>query len=177
MKTLYILRHAKSSWSDPNLDDHDRPLNARGERDKLVMAKFINSHFKDIEVIFTSSATRALDYAVSIHKFTGVPINLEQALYTFSAKDLLSLIADLPQSYDHIALVAHNPAATEVVNHLSDLGADEKLVNLPTAAIVKIEFEQSLWSDLSPKITASPRGRVADFAKPKALDDFEDDLD
>ena len=172
MKTLYLLRHAKSSWSDPNLKDHDRPLNARGERDKTVMAKFISANYKEMELIITSSATRALDYAASIHKYSNVALEVDEALYTFSSAELLNVIFDLPDDKQHIALVSHNPAVTEVINHLSDLGDHEKIVNLPTAAVIKIAFEQSSWADLSPAT-----GAVMDFAKPKAVDSFEDDLD
>ncbi len=181
MKTLYILRHAKSSWSDPNLNDHDRPLNLRGERDKVVMAKFIKANFFEsdddsdqvgIDIIYTSSAVRALDYAACIHKHTGVMLHADEALYTFSVAKLLTFIHGLCDSQSRVALVTHNPAATEAINHLAKLGAHEKLVNLPTAAVAKLEFDVSTWSDLT-----ESSGRVADFAKPKAIDSFEDDLD
>lgn len=172
MKSLYIIRHAKSSWSDPNLSDHDRPLNPRGERDKEVMAKFIKAHFGDIEMLFTSSATRALDYAACISKHTDVALEVDEDLYTFSSARLLDYIDRLAANLDVVALVTHNPAATEAINHLANWAADEKLVNLPTAAIAKLEFAVDHWRNLP-----ANSGHVVDYAKPKALDSFEDDLD
>lgn len=172
MKTLYLIRHAKSSWSNPNLKDHDRPLNDRGERDKTVMAKFIRSNFKEIELIVSSTATRALDYAACIHKYTNVPLDVDEMLYTFSSSELLNAVYKLPDNKDHIAVVTHNPAATEVINHLSNFDDGEKIVNLPTAAIIKIEFEQEHWAEIT-----NNSGAVVDFAKPKGIDSFEDDLD
>lgn len=172
MKTLYIIRHAKSSWSDPNLDDHDRPLNKRGERDKLVMAKFIKANFGDMQTLFTSSALRALDYAACIHQHAGIKLEIDESLYTFSSKQLLSFIVNLPNELNIAAIVGHNPAVTEVINHLASLGPHEKIVNLPTAAVVKLQFDSGSWNELAPE-----SGKVIDFAKPKALDSFEDDLD
>jgi len=172
MKTLYLIRHAKSSWSDPNLNDHDRPLNARGQRDIVVMAKFVKANFDDIDTVFSSTATRALDYAACIHRYTGCALEVNEELYTFSAAKLLNFIHELPVDKDTLGVVTHNPAATEVVNHFADFSADEKIVNLPTAAIVKLEFDNNDWSTLAPY-----SGQVVDFAKPKTLDSFEDDLD
>ncbi len=172
MKYLYIIRHAKSSWSDPDLSDHDRPLNERGEKDKVVMAKFINRHFRDIEAVYSSSAVRALDYAACIHRYSDIPLQVNERLYTFDTSQLLSCIHELPDKLNAVAVVTHNPAATEVINHLAELKADDKIVNLPTAAIVKLKFDRDRWSQLEPY-----SGHVVDFAKPKALDSFEDDLD
>ncbi|MCH2191642.1 MAG: histidine phosphatase family protein [Gammaproteobacteria bacterium] len=171
-KSLYLIRHAKSSWSDPDLADHDRPLNSRGLRDKEVMSKFIRSHFSDIEIIFSSSACRALDYALSIHRHTNIPLNVEERLYTFKVRPILQFVFDLPDSYKTVALIGHNPAMTEAVNLFARLKPEKKIVNLPTAAIVKIEFETTNWSSIG-----KYSGAVVDFAKPKNLDSYEDDLD
>ncbi len=133
------------------------------------MAKFIRSNFKEIELIVSSTATRALDYAVSIHQYTNVPLEVDESLYTFSCLELLDAVYQLPEDKDHIAVVTHNPAATETINHLSNLGADDKIVNLPTAAVIKIEFVQERWAQITKN-----SGTVADFAKPKAIGLFKD---
>lgn len=136
------------------------------------MSKFIRRHFGDIERIYSSSATRALDYAACINRHTNIPLEVSAELYTFSSEDLLGFIKLLPEHLSEIAVVVHNPAATEVVNHLSDLSADKKLTNLPTGAVIKLGLDSQTWRGLEPK-----SGVVIDFAKPKSLDSFEDDLD
>ena len=152
--------------------DHDRPLNARGLRDKEVMSKFVQKHFSDIEIIYSSSACRALDYAVSIHRQTNIPLNVEEGLYTFNVRTVLQFVFDLPDSFNSVALIGHNPAFTEAINLFASLKPEKKIVNLPTAAIVKIEFDIPSWSSIG-----KYSGMVVDFAKPKSLDSFEDDLD
>lgn len=164
MKKLYIIRHAKSSWVDPNLRDHDRPLNARGERDKIIMAKFVKANFSDIELLYTSTATRALDYAVAIHTQSGLKLEVDETLYTFDSKTLMRFLLGLSDRYSCVGIVSHNPAVTEVINHLATLDEEQKIANLPTSAIAVIEFDVQKWSELE-----GNSGSVVDFARPKFL--------
>ena len=136
------------------------------------MGKFIASKFPDIQVIYSSSATRALDFAASIHKYSKTPLVVDEALYTFHVRRLIRFVLNLSQEYQSVALVAHNPALTEAINLLAQLEPEKKIVNLPTAAVAKLEFNVEAWSQIKPH-----DGQVVDFAKPKALDSFEDDLD
>lgn len=164
MKKLYIIRHAKSSWDDPNLRDHDRPLNARGERDKVIMARFVKANFTDIEMLYTSTAMRALDYAVAIHIHSGLKLEVDETLYTFDSRTLLRFFLRLPERYSSVGIVSHNPAVTEIINHLAQLDERQKITNLPTSAIAVIECDVQKWSEL-----AANSGTVVDFARPKFL--------
>jgi len=74
MKKLLLLRHAKSSWADDELDDHERPLNARGERDSFTMARYLADADESLDVIFTSTAARALDFAHVLSELTDVTL-------------------------------------------------------------------------------------------------------
>lgn len=164
MKTLYLIRHADSSWSAPNLTDHDRPLSARGERDKVTMAKFAKTGFPELEILYSSSAARALEYAVCIHQFSGVQLQVEESLYTFSSDQLIEAILALPDAYDHVGAVTHNPATTEVLNELANFSRADKVCNVPTAAIAVLEFDVQRWNEIS-----MGTARLIDFARPSAV--------
>lgn len=136
------------------------------------MSKYIRSHFNDIEIMYTSTASRAIDYAVAIHRQTNIPLSVEEGLYTFNVRQVLQFVFDLPDSLSCVALVGHNPAMTEAVNLFTNLEPEKKIVNLPTAAIVKIEFETQSWSSIGKN-----SGELVGFAKPKKLDSFVEESD
>lgn len=148
MKTLFLIRHAKSSWKYPQLDDHDRPLNGRGERDRWRMAEYLLERETVIDAIHSSSAVRALSLATTLSKVLDVPVSSQSALYTFAARGLSAYIRRLPDRLDRAALVGHNPAITELTNHLTHAG----LANVPTSGVVAIDCEVELWSELSPSV-------------------------
>ena len=144
MKKLLLIRHAKSSWKDESLDDHERPLNKRGERDVITMARHLADKDELLDVIYSSTATRALDYAQLLSEFTDTTLIPDLSFYTFRDEDLLEIIMHLPNSADNVAIVGHNPAITQVVNKLSG----EQIANIPTAAIAALECNVASWSDL-----------------------------
>lgn len=145
MKKLLLLRHAKSSWADDDLDDHQRPLNERGERDSFTMARFLADTDEGLDVIFSSTAIRALDFAHVISEFTDVTMVPDLSFYTFDEDELMEIIRSLPDEASRIAVVAHNPAVLQVSNRL---GEDE-LDKFPTAAIASFECDVDEWRDVN----------------------------
>jgi phosphohistidine phosphatase len=145
MRKLLLIRHAKSSWKFPDLDDHERPLNKRGERDVLTMARQLEERDEALEVIYSSTATRALDYAQTLSAFTHTSLIPDLSFYTFDDEQLLEILRHLPDEVERAAVVAHNPAVTLAVNHLTASDFD----NVPTAAIVAIKCDVDHWADLN----------------------------
>ena len=148
MRRLLLIRHAKSSWKDDSLDDHERPLNRRGERDSLSMARHLADGAEQLDVIYSSTATRALDFAQMISEFTGFSLVPDLTFYTFDVDELLEILRSLPNQAESVAVVAHNPAITQIVNRLS--GAE--INNVPTAGIVALNCEIEQWRQLGESI-------------------------
>ncbi len=144
MKKLLLIRHAKSSWSDPDIDDHERPLNKRGERDSLTMARHLADTDDGLDVIYTSTATRALEFAHSLSEFCNVSLVPDLSFYTFDVDELLEILRSMPDDASRVAVVAHNPAITQVVNRLSG----EDFENVPTAGVVAINCHADEWREL-----------------------------
>lgn len=159
-KTLTLIRHAKSSWKFPDLDDHDRPLNKRGNRDKRLMANYLAQQSWPIDIIFSSTAERALSYAKILSEQGLLELSTTSSLYTFRHREVLAFIIQLDESLCDVALVGHNPAMTALVN---DLG-NQVLDNLPTSALVRIEFSASNWAEIGLQ-----KGRVVESQSPKKL--------
>jgi len=144
MKTLTLLRHAKSSWKDTRLSDRKRPLNRRGERDAPVMGKRIAEHGIRPSLIISSPATRAWTTAKIIAAEINYPIEFlqrEDALYLASLNDILDVIAVQDNGFNHLMVVGHNPGLTDVANFLSP-GLTH---NLPTAGVVSVQIDQDDW--------------------------------
>lgn len=158
MKTLLLIRHAKSSWKFPELADHDRPLNKRGQRDVPIMANRIAQQAFDLQVIYSSSANRALTFAQAIGEACQVVVETQRKFYTFSDSELLRQIQRLPDQHQQLAVVGHNPAMTEVVNYLGG----EDIANVPTAAYVVVRSSATKWAKISPK-----NCQLIDFDYPK----------
>ncbi|MFT4634401.1 MAG: phosphohistidine phosphatase [Arenicella sp.] len=145
MKKLLLLRHAKSSWADDQLDDHERPLNARGERDSFTMARYIADADEGLDVIFTSTATRALEFAHVISEFTDVTLVPELSFYTFDEDELMEIIRSLPNDANRVAVVAHNSAIHQVANRLSE----NELDTFPTAAVASFACHVEQWREIN----------------------------
>lgn len=146
VKTLYIVRHAKSSWKDPDLDDLDRPLNERGEKDAPRMGKRLKEKEISPELIYTSPSVRTLTTAKIITEILGCSvsqIHVLDDLYHASEKKLLRILQGVPDQTKSLMLVGHNPGLTEFVNDL----LDEDLENIPTAGVVAAELNISKWKD------------------------------
>lgn len=161
MKTLYIIRHAKSSWDDPQLDDHARPLNARGERDAPRMAKRLKEKRVALDLVLTSTAQRTLSTSLHMVKILGIPessIKADNELYHASSSTLLRLVQSLSDKYDTVMLVGHNPGLTDFVNEL----VDESINNIPTCGIVACKISVESWRKV-----AWGKGELLFFDYPK----------
>lgn len=146
MKTLVFLRHAKSSW-ELNVDDRNRPLSENGMDRIKKIAKRSSSVFENADQFFTSPANRAFHTAsILMHKLK-IPftkLQVSETLYTFDSTVVLDFIHTLSDELDSVVLVGHNPAFTYAAGSLTT----SYLEYLPTAAWVKIEFEQNLWKKI-----------------------------
>ena len=144
MRKLILIRHAKSSWKHPNIDDHDRPLNKRGKRDVERMPKYFKDREEALDQIYSSTARRATCFAKRISEAFCVPISNRSELYTFSADALFQFIRQLPSEVNRLAIVGHNPAITSVANRL----LADKFHNISTSGIVAINLELDEWHNL-----------------------------
>ena len=146
MKTLVLLRHAKSSWDYP-VDDIDRPLSFNGIR---RIKKMVNNNkyiFTKTDLIYSSPANRASHTALILLRlmnFDFNKINFDDELYTFSPTSIENFIYSIPNKYDYITIVGHNPAFTDIINKFSN----KKITNLPTSCWVKIIFDIDNWHNI-----------------------------
>lgn len=145
MKTITLVRHAKSSWKNTDLSDRKRPLNRRGERDAPIMGKRIVEHGIRPSLIISSPATRAWTTAKIIATEITYPIEFlqrEDELYLASLNDILDVIAAQDNGFNHLMVVGHNPGLTDMANFLSP-GLTH---NLPTAGVVSVQIDQDDWN-------------------------------
>ncbi len=153
MKTLYLLRHAKSSWDFEDLSDHDRPLNKRGRHDAPLMGRELASHEINPDLIISSSAVRALTTASLVAKeleYDTDNITINEAIYGAGKEELLTIIRQTPDPILNLLLVGHNPEISELANFLSP----EHIASMPTAAVVGIRFSGASWSEINPENAA-----------------------
>lgn len=161
MKTLLLLRHAKSSWDEPSLRDFDRPLAARGKRDAPRIGKALAERGPLPEVIVSSPAarTRATIKAVAAAAGLEVEPGFEDSVYGASSAELIKLIRRLPGDRDCVMLVGHNPGFEDLVTRLSGVSS-----RMPTAALACIEFQAGRWEDIE-----DGAGRLVWLLTPKDL--------
>jgi len=117
MKKLYLIRHAKSSWKDLSLSDHDRPLKKRGINDSNLIAKELLKRGVKVDLIISSSAKRALESAKILNEYLNSKIKIEPSLYSCKITDYLEILKKY-SSLDSIAIVAHNPEINEFAQYL-----------------------------------------------------------
>jgi phosphohistidine phosphatase len=153
MKRLTLLRHAKSSWRDTDLPDHERPLSGRGERDAPRMGERLSGRRVRPSLIITSTAKRALETARTVARVLGYPrefVQIEPALYLADPGAILDVIGKQEERFTEILVVGHNPGFTELVNRLLP---DLELPNLPTAGVVAMESTAARWADVAARNT------------------------
>lgn len=164
MKTLLVLRHAKSSWDQPGLDDHDRPLNARGEADAPRMGQLVRDEDLMPDLVISSDAVRARLTAEAMAAAAGYEgtIQLDPRLYHAGAAAILAVLAsDVDEDEDRVMIVGHNPGLEELVTKL--IGESTEM---PTAALAQIALPIDRWSELS----ARTRGTLDGYWCPKDLE-------
>jgi phosphohistidine phosphatase len=150
MKTLYVVRHAKSSWDDPDQADFDRPLNDRGKRDAPRMGKRLKE--KDIhpDLLISSPAKRALSTCKRIAKELGYAkekIKEDRQLYHASDDLILSVLHDVNDKHSTVMIFGHNPGLTDFVNSL--MSEEKNIDNIPTAGVVAFRLDVGSWKQLT----------------------------
>ncbi len=148
MKNLILIRHAKSSWKYPELDDFDRPLNNRGKRDAPIMGEHLAQQEIMPDLILSSPAKRAIKTAGIISQKTDFPLkNIieDEKIYAASYSTLLSIIQQIEDGYESVLLIGHNPAITQLAVFLTN----HLIENIPTCGVVSVTFETTAWKKVS----------------------------
>lgn len=164
MKTVHLIRHAKSSWAESGLSDVERPLNDRGIRACRIMAQPIWNAGCRFENVFCSRARRTqLTIQGIADALPGKNIRwqVEDALYTFSGRALLDWVSMLNEGIDEVVMVGHNPATTDFCNGMANAG----IPNVPTCGYAQILFPQDNWTDLQ-----VGTGKLECFLTPKSVE-------
>jgi phosphohistidine phosphatase len=163
MKTLLVLRHAKSSWREAELADHDRPLNKRGKRDAPRMGELLRAEGLLPDLILTSSARRALTTAELVAEASGYDgeIQVSRDLYAAGPEEFIDALCALPDELETVMVVGHNPGLEELVEALT-----EESSAMPTAALAQVELKIERWVDLQEE----EGGRLVNLWLPRNLD-------
>jgi len=146
MKTLILVRHAKSSWDDTSLPDKDRPLNNRGKRDAPKMGERLAKRDAKPDLILSSPARRALKTAEIIAgklDYKRKDIVVDDRLYAVKSDDLLDVISKLGDKLERVMVFGHNPELTEVAHRLSS-----EITHMPTCAVAEFTFDAMSWSNI-----------------------------
>lgn len=147
MKTLLLIRHAKSSWNDPDMDDFDRPLNKRGKQNAPEMAARLIHKGMVPELIIASPAKRTRTTAKMMArewKYPKEAILLEEELYLCYASTFLKVITKIDDDFNVVAIFAHNPGITDFANYLTE---EIRIDNVPTSGIFAVEADIESWKD------------------------------
>lgn len=148
MKTLIVVRHAKSSWDEPGISDFNRPLSERGERDAPRMAKRLKEKDLAISTVLSSPAVRALETCKVFVKVLGLgeeQIQMEKGLYHAGDEMILNVVKGINDNSDIAMIFGHNPGLTEFVNNLTEADIE----NIPTTGIVCCNLEVEKWGDMT----------------------------
>lgn len=161
MKTLYLCRHAKSSWSVAGMTDFDRPLNERGLRNAPFMANLLKERGEPVDAIVTSPANRALTTARAFASALNIldeHFTQDRAIYHADRSTLVHVVNNLPNSAKRVLLFGHNPGFSELLFHLADAGVRV----MPTCGLARIDFALDDWGAV-----AKNTGNLVWFDYPK----------
>jgi len=174
LKRLHLLRHAKSSWDDPGLEDHDRPLAPRGHRAAAAMAGHLAARELRPDLVLCSTARRTretLDYLIPL--LDSLTVRFERSIYVFDAAQLLKRIRLVPEHVDDLLVVGHNPALADLAGALTDSqpeqGREARMLarmreKFPTAAFASIELTVASWANVGRN-----GGHLVHYQRPKDL--------
>lgn len=163
-KHLTLIRHAKSSWDNANLSDFERPLNSRGKHDAPKMGQLIKHELPEIDYILCSTSQRTRETLSLLNQALNInssDISFRDALYHPSPKVIKDMVAELPENIQHVAVVSHNPATTQLANELQN---QRHFDNVPTCGVVHIQFDITSWEDIS-----SVKGTLKEAFFPKEV--------
>jgi phosphohistidine phosphatase len=146
MKTLLLVRHAKSSWDEP-VSDIERPLNKRGKKDAPFMAELISKKIEKPDIIFSSQAVRALDtakYFASAFNYPENEIRVDNIIYHEGASGIISMLKKLDEKITSVMVFGHNPILTYLASMLFGKAFDD----VPTCAVICFELEIEAWTQI-----------------------------
>ena len=149
MKTLLVIRHAKSSWDIETLNDFERSLNERGKKDVPIMAQRLLDKKINIDAFVSSPAKRAKKTAelfCSVYNKSKEDIILESPLYDATPRVFFEVIERLDEDFNTVAIFSHNPGITEFVNELAE---DVMIDNMPTCGVFAVQIDTTKWKDFS----------------------------
>jgi len=160
MKTLLILRHAKSDWDEPGVADHDRTLSGRGKRDAPRAGQHLRTAQMVPDLILCSSAKRARRTAKMVAEASGYEgeVALKDELYLAGAETYIEVLQKVPDACKSVMVVGHNPGLEELLVALT--GEAE---HLPTAALARVALPIAHWRDISEEVD----GKLVDIWRPK----------
>ncbi|MEO1514356.1 MAG: histidine phosphatase family protein [Bacteroidota bacterium] len=161
MKTVFFIRHAKSSWADASLSDIDRPLNKRGLRDAPFMSQLLKGKGVTVDKIISSPANRAYTtatYFADAFEIAKQDILVRREIYEAWTEDVLGLVRGLDQEWNSVLIFGHNPCFTSLAN----LFSSSYIPNVPTCGISQVVAEVDNWAELTENT-----GRLHAFYYPK----------
>jgi phosphohistidine phosphatase len=168
-KRLFVMRHAKSSWDNPGLDDHERPLAPRGRRAVEVMGSYLETTGIAPQLVLCSTSRRTRETLEGIA--VGGEHLIEPALYSATCEEIVTRLRQLPDTISSVMLIGHNPTVQILVlrlsnndgSGLSDPRREAMKRKFPTGALATLSFDCA-WSDL-----AAGRARLEEFVTPKGF--------
>ena len=148
MKTLFLLRHAKSSRDDPGLRDFDRPLNDRGKDDAKLIGHYLSKRKIAMSVVVSSPAKRARKTAAIVLQTADLlnEVVFDERIYEASTQQLLKVVSEIESTHESALLVGHNPGFEELLTCLTDRAG-----RMPTASLAAIELDLNSWRDIAPR--------------------------
>jgi len=160
VRTLWLMRHAKSSWRDPGIDDHERSLLGKGKRAVAQVVSLIAQSDIRFDFVLSSTAVRAVETAnllIEGVSFKG-PLELTRRLYLAEPSVYLEVLAELDESVDRVLVIGHNPGISELVLRLTG-----QEVDMPTAALAHVELPVDAFS----AIDGTTQGKLVSFFRPQ----------
>jgi len=160
-KTLFLIRHAKSSWDDPSLNDFDRPLNERGKKDAPAMAKKLKDQKIKLDAFVSSPAKRARQTCSRFIKefdFKKKKIIVDEKLYEATEENFYDVVENLKNKWDTVAIFSHNPGITSFANSLTEIRIDD----MPTCSIFALKIDADKWKNFK---TAKKKFWFFDYPK------------
>jgi phosphohistidine phosphatase len=169
VRTLYVLRHAKSDWGDASLRDFDRPLNGRGRKSAKAIGRELRERGLTPDLVLLSPSARTTETLARVEEGFGASFEKveERSIYLAETEELVALIRNAPAKSDRLMIVGHNPGMHELVLLLANGPRDlreEAAAKFPTGAMAEISFDVGDWSDVTPG-----SGFIRSFLKPREL--------
>ena len=164
-KYLTIIRHAKSSWENPELDDLVRPLNERGRQSIKIIGNYLREHKIKPDLVITSPATRALQTAIGISEILNYPkesLNIKQDIYFGTSSAILSVLENMDDIFKDVFLFGHEPLLSSLIEILTGKNIDK----FPTCAVCRISLDITKWKNLKLK-----NSKCEFYVNPKILNE------